>query len=101
MTLERMNAFRIKSKQVFVFGVLFLKKKTPREIQRTYIASLENYLKQKQFRELNEAEIMRHLILMGSTFIFSTVENMAAIWRRFMAITFKFSLASKKFTQLH
>ena len=44
---------------------------------------------------------MRHLILMGSTFIFSTVENMAAIWRRFMAITFKFSLASKKFTQLH
>ena len=36
---------------------------------------------------------MRHLILMGSTFIFSTVENMAAIWRRFMAITFKFSLA--------
>ena len=49
-------------------------------------------MKQKQFRELNEAEIMRHLILMGSTFIFSTVENMAAIWRRFMAITFKFSL---------
>ena len=52
----------------------------------------KNCLKQKQFRELNEAEIMRHLILMGSTFIFSTVENMAAIWRRFMAITFKFSL---------
>ena len=85
----------------FFFRCFFLKKKTPREIQRTYIASLENYLKQKQFRELNEAEIMRHLILMGSTFIFSTVENMAAIWRRFMAITFKFSLASKKFTQLH
>ena len=80
-----------------------MKKKllTPQEIQSTYIASLENCLKQKQFRELNEAEIMRHLILMGSTFIFSTVENMAAIWRRFMAITFKFSLASKKFTQLH
>ena len=96
-----MNEFKIKSKQVFL--VFFLKKKllTPQEIQSTYIASLENCLKQKQFRELNEAEIMRHLILMGSTFIFSTVENMAAIWRRFMAITFKFSLASKKFTQLH
>ena len=97
-----MNEFRIFFENVLKKNLVICvfntsgKSKSP-----VHSKSLENCLKQKQFRELNEAEIMRHLILMGSTFIFSTVENMAAIWRRFMAITFKFSLASKKFTQLH